>query len=97
MTDSAPHPPDVPEPAPGWPVLGTGVDLVHVPGKEHGPDGLSRRPPQPGDTPQTDDEDDYTDWVDKLYGFMHAINPAPSLPPAPICAPPSSPLLSSAQ
>ena len=50
--------------------------LVHVPGTQHGPDGLSRRPPQPGD----DDEDseynpEFDDWVDKVYGFMHFLNP----------------------
>ena len=50
--------------------------LVHVPGTQHGPDGLSRCPPQPGD----DDEDseynpEFDDWVDKVYGFMHFLNP----------------------
>ena len=50
--------------------------LVHVPGTWHGPDGLSRRPRQPGD----DDEDseynlEFDDWVDKVYGFMHFLNP----------------------
>jgi hypothetical protein len=46
--------------------------LVHVPGTHHGPDGLSRRRPQPGDDP--DPPDDIDDWVDELYGFMHMIN-----------------------
>ena len=32
-------------------------DLVHVPGTMHGPDGLSRRRPQPGDEPEPEDED----------------------------------------
>ena len=50
--------------------------LVHVPGTRHGPDSLSRRPRQPGD----DDEDseynpEFDDWVDKVYGFMHFLNP----------------------
>ena len=50
--------------------------LVHVPGTRHGPDGLSRRPRQPGD----DDKDseynlEFDDWVDKVYGFMHFLNP----------------------
>ena len=35
--------------------------LVHVKGTLHGPDGLSRHPPQPGDL---EEEDDFKDWVD---------------------------------
>ena len=31
-------------------------DLVHVPSKRHGPDGLSRRPPQPGDAVEPEDD-----------------------------------------
>ena len=51
-------------------------ELRHVPGKLHGPDGLSRRPPQPGDLSDDDeDPDDFDDWVDNLYGFTHMINP----------------------
>jgi Integrase zinc binding domain/RNase H-like domain found in reverse transcriptase len=46
--------------------------LVHVPGTHHGPDGMSRRRPQPGD--EADPPDDIDDWVDELYGFMHIIN-----------------------
>ena len=56
-------------------------ELRHVPGKQHGPDGLSRRPPQPGDLPDEDNPEDFEDWVDNLYGFLHLINapsPAPS-------------------
>lgn len=49
--------------------------LVHVPGTHHGPDGLSRRPPQPGDLPE--EEDDFDDWIDELYGFIHMINDPP--------------------
>ena len=50
--------------------------LVHVPGTQHGPDGLSQHPPQLGD----DNEDseynpEFDDWVDKVYGFMHFLNP----------------------
>jgi Integrase zinc binding domain/RNase H-like domain found in reverse transcriptase len=53
--------------------------LVHVPGAKHGPDGLSRRPQQP------DDEDvdysigteEFEDWIDHLYGFVHIINDSP--------------------
>ena len=52
-------------------------DLVHVPGTMHGPDGLSRRRPQPGDKPEPDD--DFDDWIDDLYGFMHIINESPYL------------------
>src|SRR6202050_4716596 len=46
--------------------------LVHVPGTMHGPDGLSRRVPQPGEEPEP--TDDFDDWVDNLYGLMHMIN-----------------------
>jgi len=46
--------------------------LVHVAGTMHGSDGLSRRRPQPGDKPEP--EDDFEDWIDGLYGFMHMIN-----------------------
>ena len=48
--------------------------LVHVPGATHGPDGLSRRPAQPEDEPEP--PDDYEDWIDRSYGFMHFINPS---------------------
>ena len=47
-------------------------ELVHVPGIVHGPDGLSRRRPQPGDDPEPEDE--FDDWIDNLYGFLHLIN-----------------------
>ena len=50
-------------------------ELIPVPGTNHGPDGLSRRVPQPGDEP--DPPDDIDDWIDELYGFMHMINPVP--------------------
>lgn len=46
--------------------------LVHVPGTMHGPDGLSRRKPQPGD--ENEPEDDFEDWIDQLYGLIHMIN-----------------------
>lgn len=51
--------------------------LIHVPGTMHGPDGLSRRRRQPGDKPEPDD--DFEDWIDALYGFMHFINDSPYL------------------
>lgn len=41
----------------------------------HGPDGLSRRKPQPNDEIDTDDADDFEDWIDRLHGFLHQINP----------------------
>ena len=50
--------------------------LVHVPGTHHGPDGLSRRKPQPGD--EQEPEDDFEDWIDNVNGFMHMINALPS-------------------
>src|SRR5271156_331349 len=50
--------------------------LVHVPGICHGPDGLSRRRPQPGDEPEP--EDDFEDWIDEVNGFMHIINRHPA-------------------
>jgi hypothetical protein len=50
-------------------------DLVHVPGTHHGPDGLSRRRPQPGD--QEEPSDDFEDWIDNVNGFMHFLNPHP--------------------
>ena len=45
----------------------------HVPGATHGPDGLSQCPAQPDDKPNP--PDDFEDWIDKSYGFMHMINP----------------------
>lgn len=50
-------------------------ELVHIPGERHGPDGLSRRPVQPGDTPEPDDEQAFDDWIDNLHGFLHLVNP----------------------
>ena len=50
--------------------------LVHVPGSYHGPDGLSRCRPQPGD--QEEMEDDFEDWIDHVNGFIHLINPSPT-------------------
>jgi hypothetical protein len=48
-------------------------ELVHVPGAFHGPDGLSRRRTQPGDTDEP--EDDFDDWIDQVHGFLHMILP----------------------
>jgi len=51
-------------------------ELCHVPSKIHRPDGLSRWPPQPGDLcDEEDDKDNFDDWVDNLYSFLHFINP----------------------
>ena len=52
-------------------------ELRHVPGKAHGPDGLSRRVPQPGDVPVDDDGAEFEDWIDRLYGLVHILNPRP--------------------
>jgi hypothetical protein len=61
-------------------ILAFHFTLVHVPGVVHGPDGLSRRPTQPGDLPEKDNEEEFDDWIDKFYGFSHFINPTrPSL------------------
>jgi hypothetical protein len=46
--------------------------LVHVPGATHRPNGLSRQPAQPDDPPKP--EDNYEDWIDQAYRFMHIIN-----------------------
>ena len=50
--------------------------LIHIPGMWHRPNSLSQCPQQPGDE---DDDLEYNpefdDWVDKVYGFMHFLNP----------------------
>ena len=60
--------------------------LVHVPGLHHGPDGLLRRKPQVGD--EEEPEDDFDDWIDNVNGFMHIINPSPTIVPALTATPP---------
>ena len=45
--------------------------LVHVLGTHHGPDGLSRRHPQPSNKAEL--EDDFEDWIDNVNRFMHFI------------------------
>jgi transposase InsO family protein len=62
-------------------ILSFQFTLVHVPGTHHGPDGLSRRPRQPGDVCDDGDEQEFEDWIDRLYGFIHQINPLPFPPP----------------
>jgi len=54
-------------------------NLVHVPGERHGPDGLSRRPRQPDDEEVDEDlaTEEFDDWIDHLYGFIHLINEPP--------------------
>jgi len=56
-------------------------ELVHVPGTHHGADGLSRRPRQPGDEVRDEGklDEEFDDWIDNLYGFLHLINPSPML------------------
>ncbi|KAG6858415.1 hypothetical protein C0991_002849, partial [Blastosporella zonata] len=49
-------------------------ELVHVKGIHHGPDGLSRRVPQPGDE-EVPPDPHFEDWVDRMYGFLHIIQP----------------------
>ncbi|CDO69558.1 hypothetical protein BN946_scf185038.g9 [Trametes cinnabarina] len=46
--------------------------LVHVPGTSHGPNGLLRRPAQPGDDPAEDPDDDteYTTFVRYAQNFF---------------------------
>ena len=61
-------------------------ELVLVPGTHHGPDGLSRRRPQPGD--EEEPEDDFEDWIDEVNGFIHMINPRPKPYPTLIDTPP---------
>jgi hypothetical protein len=61
-------------------ILAFHFELRHIPGKIHGPDGLSRRPPQPDDLDDDEDPDAFDDWVDHLYGFLHLINPATPAP-----------------
>jgi hypothetical protein len=46
--------------------------LVHIPSTMHGPDGLSRQPAQPDNPPKP--EDNYEDWINRAYRFMHIIN-----------------------
>jgi len=45
--------------------------LVHVKGTLHGPDGLSQCPLQPGNL---EEEEDFKDWVNHLYGFLHVVH-----------------------
>ncbi|THH15836.1 hypothetical protein EW146_g4706 [Bondarzewia mesenterica] len=53
--------------------------LVHIPGTLHTPDGLSRCSPQPGNIAEP--SDDFDDWVNNVYGFLHLINlPSTSSP-----------------
>ncbi len=59
-------------------------DLVHVPGEHHTPDGLSRRPAQPGDVPAEDDGDEFEEWIDSVYGFLNIVLPPPYLGDAPL-------------
>src|SRR5258707_5418021 len=42
---------------------------------QHGPDSLLQHPPQPGDLSNEENPEDFDDWVDNLYGFVHLLNP----------------------
>jgi hypothetical protein len=44
-----------------------------------GPDGLSRRPAQPGDMPEEDDKEEFDDWIDKHFTASRIL----SIPVAP--------------
>ena len=52
-------------------------DLVHIKGTFHGPDGLSRWLRQPKDTVMDNEEFEFDDWIDNLYGFLHMMQPLP--------------------
>jgi hypothetical protein len=57
--------------------------LQHVPGKQHGPNGLLRQPLQIEDNDNDDtgeDPESFDDWVDNLYGFVHLVNPTTTMP-----------------
>ncbi|KNZ76593.1 hypothetical protein J132_09336 [Termitomyces sp. J132] len=57
-------------------------ELVHVKGTFHGPNGLLRCLPQPGDPPADDSNSSiYEDWIDRLHGFIYQVQlplPLPS-------------------
>jgi hypothetical protein len=56
--------------------------LVHIPGDKHkGPDGLSRRPPAPGEPLDTAEEADA--WIDQTYGFFLGASSSSSKPLSP--------------
>ncbi|KAI0953803.1 hypothetical protein AcV7_007228 [Taiwanofungus camphoratus] len=54
--------------------------IVHVPSTMHGPDGLSRRTPQPGDAVVEEIDEDFDDWIDHMHSFVHQILPPPHAP-----------------
>jgi hypothetical protein len=51
--------------------------IVHVPGTRHTHNRLSRWKPQPGD--KKEPEDNFKDWIDNINGFIHFLNPHPSI------------------
>jgi hypothetical protein len=67
--------------------------LVHVPGMHHTPNRLSRWKPQPGD--KEEPEDDCEDWIDNINGFIHFLNPHPSIGDYTTLTPPIAPYLTS--
>ena len=46
--------------------------LAHIHGTMHSPSGPSRHHAQPGNNPEP--EDDFDNWVNQLYGFVHLDN-----------------------
>jgi hypothetical protein len=40
----------------------------------HGPDGLSRRYPQPDDDPIDETDGNFDKWINNCYSFMHFLN-----------------------
>ena len=52
-------------------------NIYHVPGKQHGPNGLSWQPHQTGDLSDKEyDLENFDDWVDNLSDFSHVLNPS---------------------
>ncbi|VDC04048.1 unnamed protein product [Peniophora sp. CBMAI 1063] len=58
-------------------------ELRHVPGERHVADGMSRRLCQPGEEGEglagenNEADEEWEDWIDHVYGFIHLINPPP--------------------
>ena len=57
--------------------------LVHVPGTQHSPNGLSRWLKQPADEDDKPVGNLEFDLVDQVYGFMHFLNPLKPMVPCP--------------
>jgi hypothetical protein len=64
-------------------ILTIHFELQHVPGKQHSPDRLLRRPLQIEDNNNNntgEDPESFNNWVDNLYGFIHLVNPTTTMP-----------------